>query len=50
MAEFTFRRGDTIKLTTQIFGADGLPLNLTGAKVWWTLKRSYADLDANAFS
>lgn len=50
MAKFTFKRGDTIKLTTQILGANGAPLDLTGAKVWWTMKRSFSDLDASAIA
>lgn len=48
MPRFTFFRGDTIKLTSQIFDSSKVPFNLTGAKVWFTLKRNFSDTDLNA--
>lgn len=33
-------RGDTTHFTIHVLGEDGLPLSLTGAKVWMTATRS----------
>lgn len=50
MPRFNFRRGDTIKLRSQIFGSDKKPLDLTGCKVWFTLKYRVQDSDAAALA
>lgn len=44
MAERTMYRGDTFVLDAQV-KKDGVPVNITGWKVWFTAKRTYVEPD-----
>lgn len=47
----TMTRGDTLELDLTVFLGDGVtPLNLTGAKLWSTIKHDYDDADEDAVS
>lgn len=45
MADYTMTRGDTLRLVSTARNANGSALNLTGYKVWFTVKKNYADPD-----
>lgn len=47
MSALTMKRGDTLKFKT-IVRIDDVVVDITGWKVWYTVKQSYAELDANA--
>lgn len=48
MDDFEIVPGDDVTGTLTIKDIDGVPVDLTGAKVWLTVKASYTDPDANA--
>lgn len=44
-------RGDSIELSITLFQTDGItPFDLSGGKVWSSIKKSLSDLDAGAVS
>lgn len=51
MTTYKINRGDTFELNITLYAADGVtPWDLTGAKVWSTVKTKLLDADANALS
>lgn len=47
MGAFTLIRGDTLLLDVQV-KKNGVPVDITGWKVWFTVKRNFPDADNNA--
>lgn len=48
MGQFIHKRGDTLRLLVAVKTATGGAMNLTGAKVWFTVKPTYATFDTEA--
>jgi hypothetical protein len=48
MTEFTMYRGDSATFDVAVVDAAGAALNLTGTKLWFTVKRWISDLDSHA--
>jgi hypothetical protein len=48
MTEFTMYRGDSATFDVAVVDAAGAALNLTGTKLWFTVKRWISDLDSRA--
>lgn len=45
MGDYAMYRGDSFKLKLQVVDDQGAAVDLTGAKVWATLKRNMTELD-----
>jgi len=48
MSELSMYRGDTLKHSTTLRDSSGVAQNLTGWKVWWTVKQYVSDPDNQA--
>jgi hypothetical protein len=48
MADFKMKRGDTKVFDYAVVDEDGVAVDLTGGKVWFSAKKKSTDTDANA--